>query len=156
MYSFKKGERLCNYRLRKKLFEQGEALFCYPFRVVFLIENAASSESVISGGDITVKASALTAYPARFLVAVPAKRFRRAVDRNRIKRYVREGYRKHKHDFYKFLNEKGLNCTLGFLYTAKEIVPASGIESKIALSLHKLKEVIDRKEAAISEKTSGA
>lgn len=76
------------------------------------------------------------------MVSVPRKRFKKAVDRNRIKRLAREGYRHNKTELYSFLQSKKLLCLLAFIYTGKEIAQAAEIRAKISLSLHKLMEYI--------------
>ena len=81
MYSFKKEERLCNVKLIEKLFTDGSSFLVYPFRIIWLSEVANS------------------VHPVQVLISVPKKRFKRAVDRNLLKRRIRELYRIHKSEF---------------------------------------------------------
>ena len=69
----------------------------------------------------------------RFLVSVPKRLFKRAVDRNKLKRRIREAYRLNKH----LIQEKKLDiaCT----YISKEIVDYSVIEKKLLHLLQRLK-----------------
>ncbi len=60
-------------------------------------------------------------YPAKFLVGVSRKIIRNAVDRNRVKRLVKEGYRKNKSLFYPFLERKQACCLLGMIYVGKQL-----------------------------------
>ncbi len=141
LHTFKKSEKLCNFRLKKILFEQGGSFFSYPFRIVFLpIEKI---DQVAETNQQHLPPESLFVFPAQCLIAVSNKKFKRAVDRNCIKRRVREGYRKNKAAFYAFLKEKDSQCLVAFVYTAKEIVDTSEIEAKIAVSLHKLQGQID-------------
>jgi ribonuclease P protein component len=80
MYTFKKEERLCNKRLLEQLFSSGSSFLCYPFRVSWL------------------KATLPQQVPVQVVFAVAKKRYRRAVDRNLIKRRTREAYRVHKQE----------------------------------------------------------
>jgi len=71
------------------------------------------------------------------MASVPKSIFKRAIDRNTIKRYVREGYR---------LNKAKLHSDkfffIAYIYTAKEILPSAFIHKKIGLSFDK---IIDQK-----------
>src|SRR6185312_5168861 len=106
MNTFKKEERLCNKRLIDSLFHNGSSFLCYPLKVSWLT------------------AEDIQPFPAQVLFSVPKKRFKRAVDRNLIKRRVREAYRLHKQQYlYDTLNGAGKKIVLSIGYVAKEIVP---------------------------------
>lgn len=53
--------------------------------------------------------------PVSILVSVPKKRFRHAVDRNRMKRLVREAYRLNKHILWNALQEKNFRLAIAFV-----------------------------------------
>ena len=55
------------------------------------------------------------------LVAAPKKHFKRAVVRNRIKRLLREAYRKQKHVVYTSLKERNQQYALHFIFTGKQL-----------------------------------
>lgn len=76
--------------------------------------------------------------PAKCMISVPAKKFKRAVDRNLIKRLIREAYRKNKSGFYAFLEKEDYHCLLAFVYSGNQILSYAELESKITISLHKL------------------
>src|ERR1700749_1277352 len=99
MYTFKKEERLCNKRLIDELFHNGSSFLCYPFKASWLL--AADEQSV----------------PVQILFSVSKKRFKRAVDRNRIKRCIREAYRINKQQqLYDQLNTTGKKIVLSVGY----------------------------------------
>lgn len=75
-HTLHKQERLRGKLVVQRLFAEGKAFTCYPLRVVYK-HNASCEQKV--------------------LFSVPKKRFKRAVDRNRIKRLMRESYRLNKH-----------------------------------------------------------
>lgn len=80
--TFKKEERLCSKSLIDKLFHRGSSFVVYPFRVVYLSESAEEG----------------SAPAVQTIISVSKRRFKRAHDRNRIKRLMREVYRLQKNE----------------------------------------------------------
>lgn len=120
--SFKKEERLCNKRLIDQLFHKGSSFHLYPFRLTFL----PSKEIIV---------------PAQVLIAVPKRRFKRAVDRNLLKRRIREGYRILKRNFlYDFLDQQQVSILFSIQYIGKEIHDYEFIELKLKEILLKLQD----------------
>jgi ribonuclease P protein component len=115
-FTLKKSERLSQEKLIQELFDKGSSFYLYPFKVLFLPSNSPANQVMTS---------------------VPKSIFKRAVDRNTIKRRIREGYRLNK---TKLLQDKFFS--IAYIYTAKEILPSALIHQKIVLSLDKL---IDQK-----------
>jgi ribonuclease P protein component len=121
MYTFKKEERLCNKKLIDGLFHNGSSFLCYPFRVSWLI--APDSQMV----------------PVQVLFAVAKKRYKRAVDRNLVKRRMREAYRLLKQQtLYTPLlaSQKSIVLSIGFI--GKEISDYSLMEKKMLKALLQL------------------
>jgi ribonuclease P protein component len=112
--TFKKPERLSQKKIIQELFDKGSSFYLYPFKLFFL-----PTEGLVN----------------QIMVTVPKAIFKRAVDRNTIKRRTREGYRLNKS---KLRSDKFF--ALAYIYTAKEILPSGVIHEKIALSLEKLKD----------------
>lgn len=71
---FRKEERLCNKRLINVLYESGSSFILYPYRIVFC-----------PCAELDV--------PVQVLISVPKRRYKKAVDRNLLKRRMREAYR---------------------------------------------------------------
>jgi ribonuclease P protein component len=114
MYTFKKEERLCNKRLIDKLFHNGSSFLCYPFRVSWLVNSEPQSHS------------------AQILFSVPKRRYKHAVDRNLIKRLMREAYRLHKQQhLYDPLQGADKKIILSVGYVGKGIEPYLFIEKKM-------------------------
>jgi ribonuclease P protein component len=138
MQSFSKSERLGNYRLQQLLFRKGSAFFSHPFRVVFLLAHRNDPEVIPASRRLPLPGSARFPSPARMMVSVPARKLRRAVDRNRVKRLVKEAYRKNKSGFYSFLNGRHEICLIAFVYAAREVLPGQEVEKGIIRSLQRL------------------
>lgn len=111
-FTFKKPERLSQKKLIQELFDKGSSFYLYPFKVFFL----RSKEPI-----------------NQIMASVPKSIFKRAVDRNTIKRRIREGYRLNK---AKMLSDNFFS--IAYIYTAKEILPSAIIHQKIVLSFDKL------------------
>jgi len=120
--TFKKEERLSKKILISKLFEEGKKIYMYPFRVTIL------------------KSPVPSPYPVQLLISVPRSLFKKATDRNRIKRLIREGYRKNKHLLYESLEERHEQMMICLQYTPKEILSYQFIREKIIVLLQRLKE----------------
>ena len=120
--SFKKEERLTNKKTFELLFAKGKSVTLSPFRFLWL----ESKEQ--------------NAWPVKLGIAVPKKSFAKAVVRNRIKRRIREAYRKNKNMLYEVLTKKNLSIALMIIYTAKEEFSYAEIENRMIISLQKLTE----------------
>lgn len=121
MNSFKKEERLCSKKLIALLLNNGSSFVLYPFRITYIF-----TEEPLP-------------YPAQVLITVSRKRFKRAVDRNRIKRLTREAYRKHKsHILYPHLEKERRSLLLMILYVGNEIFTAKELENKLISALNRL------------------
>lgn len=62
-------------------------------------------------------------YPVQCIISVSKRRFKKAVDRNKIKRLMRESYRLNKSGLYQFLRQNSLELLVAFQYVGKEELP---------------------------------
>ncbi len=77
--------------------------------------------------------------PAQILISASKRNHKLAVDRNRIKRLIREAYRKNKHIIWDYLSDKPNNqLIISVVYTGKTIASYSEVERKLILVLHSL------------------
>jgi ribonuclease P protein component len=121
-YSLGKTERLKSRKQIDALFETGKKMTHFPFRLLYRLET----------GKGEVKAG----------FTVSSKNFPRAVDRNRIKRLTREGYRLQKKDLETMILKNGSLLHLFFIYTGKEIVSYEEISAPLKQILNKLVKVL--------------
>ncbi|MCA6380800.1 MAG: ribonuclease P protein component [Cytophagales bacterium] len=113
-FTFKKEEKLTSEKWIKELFEKGSSFYLSPLKVIYLLH---------PNQDL----------PNQVLISVPARNFKRAVDRNRIKRQLREAYRLHKHQLD--ANHKWL---IAYIYSAREKLPSAQIHQKMPLTLARI------------------
>jgi ribonuclease P protein component len=125
MNSFKKEERLCNIQLIEKLYHNGSSFLVYPFRIIWLSSEANSE------------------FPVQVLISIPKKKFKRAVDRNLLKRRIREIYRLQKsEDLFPFLNERSEKIVLAINYIGNEIAEYASMAKKFNTVMLRLKKNI--------------
>jgi len=117
---FRKEERLKSSKVIDQLFSQGNSFLVHPFKVNWL------------------KADEKGSYPARILIGVSSKNFRKAVDRNLLKRLSKEAYRKNKYFLYEYLEDRGISCNFSVIYIGKKQEDYSVIEKKIITVLKRL------------------
>jgi len=118
--SLNKDEILSLKKVIAETFEKQNKIFNFPFKVLI-------NSSVLP-----------TTKPAQVLFTVPKRNFKLAVDRNRIRRRIKEAYRKNKHALYQYLDVNNLQLAIIIIYIGKEDMSYSEIEKKIILSLQKI------------------
>lgn len=97
--TFPLKEHLKSKKAIERLYAEGTSVTAYPLRAVFI-------EQTIEEQDVT----------AAILISVAKKRFRHAVDRNLVKRRIREAYRTSKHPFIEALESNGKRMAVAILY----------------------------------------
>jgi len=123
--TFKKNERVSGKKEIDWLFKQGDAFISYPLRIVY------------------VKQKPLPEPTVAILVSVPKKKFKRAVQRNRMKRLIKEAYRLNKTALIRHCQEKESSLLIAFLYIGNELCQWKEMEAAMQKSLDTLKEKIE-------------
>ena len=117
-FSFHKAERLCSKKIMDKLFLEGKTIFVFPVKIVYL-------ESKLP-----------TDFPVQAAFTVGKRNFKRAVQRNLIKRRMREVYRLNKSKVYDEIGEK--QVAVFFIFTGKTIPEYNQIEVAVKKGMKKL------------------
>ena len=81
----------------------------------------------------------------KIAVAVPKRNFRKAVDRNTLKRRMREAYRRNKNLLYQPESDASPGLNVMFLYTGRELASYLELEEKIRELLSRLFKVTSEK-----------
>lgn len=120
-FTLGKEERLKSRKAIEHLFQEGQRFTVSPFRIFYA----------------TTKIGGL-----QFGVGVSAKNFKKAVDRNKVKRLTREAYRLQKNNLQQLLKQRNGSLNLFFVYTDKEIPVYNLVYDKVSVILKKLLKII--------------
>ena len=112
-FTFKKEERLYGRVALDAVYLSGKHFSNSYFKFIFL---------KVEVGDEP---------PCRVVFSVPKKNFKKAVDRNRIKRQMRETYRLQKHHFYQQLSEKKTQLHLYVIYSGKRLISFADLQESL-------------------------
>jgi len=132
LYTLNKSERLKSRKQIEQLFKEGKRLSVSPFLIYYLLGALSANDSRLS---------------TRFAVGVSSKNFKKAVDRNRIKRLIRESYRLQKPNFSKALKANNQQLSLFFIFTGKELPDYKFVYDKVAIALQKISIDIEKRSA---------
>ncbi|MDC6350662.1 ribonuclease P protein component [Zeaxanthinibacter sp. PT1] len=122
---FPRHEKLKSATLINRLFEEGSHLTVFPLRLQYL-ETPLPSEVLVQAG-----------------VTVSKRKFKNAVHRNRIKRLMRESYRKHKSLIF---NNSEQTFAFLFIYLGKEIPSQVDMDRSMRLLIDKFLAKRDEKD----------
>ena len=116
--TFNKKEKLRSKIAITELIKLGRSFHSQPFLIIWKKTNPKEK------------------YPAQIAVSVSKKLFKRAVDRNIIKRRTLEAYRLNKHNLYKFLETKNFGLVVIIIYHEKQIADYQSIEKGVISAFH--------------------
>jgi len=122
-YKYSKNEKLKSKKAIDHLFNKGKSINAFPIRVIHI--QKPETEGILINAGVTVS----------------KKNIKLAVNRNLIKRRMREAYRLNNHELKAHLKNTNTELNVMFIYSSKEILPFETIESKIKALLMRLSEL---------------
>ena len=102
---------------------------------------ASVGVTAIAPATMTLPVEELEA-PVSILVSVSKRRFKRAVKRNRVKRQIREAYRKNKHGLLQALQNKEQQLAVAFIYLSDRLTDSMEIEERMKIALARITEKV--------------
>ena len=124
--TFSKQERLCSSTQIDRLFSEGNRqISVFPIRLVWLLTDDIEGIQV--------------------LISAPKRNFHHAVDRNRIKRQIREFYRTSSSSLKETVASKGKGLALAFLFNDNKLWESDKLDQRLGQALEKLVETLSEK-----------
>ena len=124
VFTYQKTDKLKSRKQTQHLFSTGQAINVFPIRLIYTIEPIASSLDNISPTSLLQAG-----------VGAPSRTFRKAVQRNRVKRLLREAYRLEKPNFLSQASLEHKRVNLFFLYTDASVLTQVEIQAKVKEAL---------------------
>lgn len=127
-YTLSKNERLKSLKSIRALFEQGEKFKVSPLVVYHQIQNNKEQDP----------------FPLKMGVSVGAKYFKKAVDRNLMKRRIREAFRQQKLLLQENLRQRYQSMNVFFVYAHAQLVDYQVIKDAMSAALEKLSSKLEK------------
>ena len=130
-FTLGKTERLKSRKTIEQLFASRQSFNSFPYRVFYVFVETAPASLQAGFG-------------------VSTKNFKKAVDRNRVKRLGREAYRLQKNDLQNILADRNLQLAIFFIFSGKELPNYALVQNKIETSVQRLIKLVNEKSASNS------
>jgi ribonuclease P protein component len=127
IFTYQKQDKLKSRKQMQNLFALGKSMSNAPLRLIYTLENIAE-ENPSNPGPLVLQAG----------VGAPTKQFKKAVQRNRVKRLLREAYRLELPAFRAQLPANGIRLNIFILYMEANVLPQIEINVKMKLILDQL------------------
>jgi ribonuclease P protein component len=140
-FTWKRTEKLKSRKLIDRVFREGKSFSLFPFRVHYLVISPLKMVAPVIPSSLPIAWNSHGPAGMPPLLAgfgAMTRNFKKAVDRNRIKRLSREAYRLQKQPLYDHLAGKNGSLAVFFIYTGKEVPEYATVSEKIGVALQKL------------------
>ena len=119
-YKLNKTEKLTSRTAIERLFGEGKSLMAFPLRAAYRLREPGDA-------------------PVQFLISIPKKRIRRAVNRVLLRRRTREAYRLNRRELLTpTLLQQGIGVDIAFVYLDNAPPPYSVINEKMTSLLQRI------------------
>ena len=125
-FTYNKKEKLKSRKQLEALFSKGKTLLHFPIKVFYLLPETPLDNAVKAG------------------VGASSRSFKKAVQRNRIKRLLREAYRLNKQPLHQFLEMHNQQLVIFLLYVDKQMPQKNVIQAKMPFVLERLMKELAR------------
>jgi len=129
-YTLGKEERLKSRKIIEQLFKEGKLFTAFPFRIIWKYQTEPNGNSLQAG------------------FTVSTKYFKKAVDRNRIRRLMKEGYRLQKYPLQTTLDNANRQLVIFIIYVGKEIPEYGLVVEKMAFVINRLQKIVNENASA--------
>ncbi|MFP5039651.1 ribonuclease P protein component [Parasediminibacterium sp. JCM 36343] len=120
LYTFNKQEKLKSRKLLEALFANGKTFLVFPVKVLYMVVEEPLD------------------FPVKVGVGASSKKFKRAMDRNRIKRLLRENYRLQKQPLHHFTTAHNKQVAVFLMYIDKALPDNKLLQKKMPMLIDKL------------------
>ena len=117
-YFYRKADKLKSRKAIDEIFGKGKSISHFPLKIIWLTHQR----------EVTLQAG----------VGVSSRNFKKAVDRNRVKRIMREAYRLQKNQLLEYLENNDKKLSVFFLYVGKELPAYDIIYEKMGSAITRL------------------
>ncbi len=127
-YKLHKAEKLTSRTSIERLFGEGKSLMAFPLRAAYRLHEPGDA-------------------PVQFLISIPKKRIRKAVDRVTLRRRTREAYRLNRRELLTdILQQHGIGVDIAFVYLDSTPAPYAVISDKVTLLLSRIAQAASKQQ----------
>ena len=124
-YKFGKDARLKSRKTIQRVFAEGKSVLANNIKAIWINDNP---EATLQTG-----------------ITVSSRHFKKATDRNRIKRLIREAFRLQKHELEAFLNHQQSRMSVFLMFVGKDLPTQQQMHTAVSNLINKIKHQLDEK-----------